>query len=157
MLASAGLLAVALKARWHLLVPLWTTGVICDLLFGQVNGRKRQAVHWAGGCLSSQSKSLADTGETVYCHFCPLGCCYHHLLSYLFLAGTEGKVGKQVAQQIQILFATRLLLGVCHAQYHLWIAILQHKKWRKEMKKSQRILEASSRVLILCSVTLMDK
>lgn len=97
--------------------------MICDLLFGQVNGRKMQAVHLAGRRLSSQPKSLADIRETVYCHFCPLGCCYHHLLSYLFLAGTERKVAKQV---------TTLFLGACHAQYLLWIAILQHKKERKE-------------------------
>lgn len=118
--------------------------MICDLLFGQVNGRKMQAVHLAGRRLSLQSKSLADVRETVYCHFCPLGCCYHHFLSYLFLAGTERKVAKQVTQQIHVQFATRLFLGVCHTLDHLWIATLQHKEGRKEMKESQRILEASS-------------
>jgi len=101
-LASAGLLPVVLKARWHLLIPLWTTGMICELLFGQVNGRRMQAVHLAGGCLSSQPKSLADIREPEYHHFCSLHCWYQHLLSYLFLAGTEGKVAKQVTQQIHI-------------------------------------------------------
>lgn len=48
-LASAGLLAVALKARWHLLMPLRTTGMICGLFFGQVNGGRMQAMHLAGG------------------------------------------------------------------------------------------------------------
>lgn len=108
-LASAGLLVVALKARWHLLMPLWTTGMICDLLFGQVNGRRMQAVHFAGGCLSSQSESPADIREPVYRHFCSFSCWYRHLLSYLFLAETERKAAKQVTQQIHMQFSTRLL------------------------------------------------
>lgn len=71
-LASAGQLAVAVKAHWHLMMALWTTGVICDLLFGQVNGRQRQAVHLAGGCLSLRTEFLADIREPVCLHFCSL-------------------------------------------------------------------------------------
>lgn len=137
-LASAGLLAVALKARWHLLMPLWTTGMICDLLFGQANGSRMQAVLLAGGRLSAQSKPLADIREPVYCHFCSLGFWYHHLLRYLFLARTDSKVAKQITQQICIEFATSLFPGACRAQYHPWIAILQCKKGREERRKDRR-------------------